>query len=63
MTYLDNVDGNGGYTTLGLETKNQLIHLGCFLLILGIGVLIFLILHNRTDLSYYEVDAFKFQMR
>ena len=53
---IDNVDANGGNTTWDSDTKNQLLHLGCFPANLKNWSSIFLA--NTTNLSYYLVEAF-----
>jgi len=53
---IDNTDANGGNTTWESDTKNQLLHLGCFPANLKNWNSIFLA--NTTDLSYYLVEAF-----
>jgi hypothetical protein len=53
---IDNVNANGGNTTWDSDTKNQLLHLGCFPANLKNWSSIFLA--NTTNLSYYLVEAF-----
>jgi len=53
---IDNLDANGGNTTWNLDTKNQLLHLGCFPANLKNWSSIFLA--HTTNLSFYRVEAF-----
>jgi hypothetical protein len=53
---LDNTDANGGNTTWDSDTKNQLIHFGCFPANLKNWSSVFLA--NTTDLDYYLIQAY-----
>jgi len=53
---VENEDGTGGNTTWDSDTKNQLMHLGCFPANLRNWSSVFLA--NTTNLSYYTIRAY-----
>tara|TARA_R110000822_G_scaffold67851_2_gene165154 strand:- start:3787 stop:5211 length:1425 start_codon:yes stop_codon:yes gene_type:complete len=55
---ISNTDANGGFTTYTSDSKNQMLHIGCFPANLRNYSTLFNNLINLEDISHYTVQAF-----